>query len=773
MKRFVSKGILIMTALAAFAAVAPLANAQASSVTQVSTTPNGLQFFVDDQLYTSKMGAVWPQGSKHTLSAIILQKDTLGTTLYTFSQWQWSGGALPGSQVVVTADPTISGYQAVYTPSYALSVQFNNCPTANCVFPGTVYVNGVPTNYDQTFFIGQNGSAVIQAVPASGYVFVGWGSTNAGSVLQGFQQTLTMTQPMTVYPEFQIARTINFASIPSGLQVLADGEPLTTPASLQLGYNTTHPLGVVTPQQDNRGQWWVWQSWSDGGNAEHTYKVAAVPPPDTVTATFVQGVNVTLATDPQGLNLTVDGVSNLPTYNFVWGVGQAHTISAPAQQTDAQGHIWSFTGWSNGSTASQTVTVPPTAVPNGMRMVATYAPVAHLTVTNSLAGVSLMVNGTACTSPCDVYPPVGAQVDVSTTPSVPLAPGTRQDFLSWNVNGATKTSTQANGDLLVTLGQNAVTASPNYHLMNLLNATANPQAGATFSFQPSSPDNFYDSQATVTVKASVQPGYQFRSWTGDLSGPAPTGAVAMSSPRAVMAMLNSVPFIMAGGVINGAAVTPQSVVAPGSIVSVFGANLAQDVAVGASNPMVQTLGGVTVSVGTQIVPLYFVSPTQINFQLPNELAAGPQMLTISSTGQPNASAPFTVAPDAPGLFPVIAYGVPYGIVTHADGSAVTTGSPAQAGETLTVLGTGFGATTPERPAGYPVPSSQVYALTDPITVTIGGVSVTPSNAYAQSGSVGVDVVQFVVPTGLPSAANASLAVAINGVTSNAVQVPIQ
>jgi len=782
MKQFVTKGILFILALAVFATVAPLNLAQVgNSITQVSTIPNGLKFQVDGQYYYSTMGAIWPAGSKHALSAATVQYDTLGTTQYAFQGWTWSGGAVPGavsaggfSVVTVTADPTISGYQATYGTNYAVHVQFNNCPTLNCVSPGTVYVNGLPSNYDTTVFIGAGGTVTLQAVPASGYVFAGWGNTNAGTTLQGFQQTITINQPTTLYPVFQVAKTINFTSVPSGLQILADGELLTTPATLQWGYSSSHPLSIVSPQHDNQGNLWVFQSWSDNGAPQHTYTVTPVSTPETITATFVPGANVSFLTNPQGLALNVDGLSNWPTYNFVWGVGTSHTFSAPATLTDAQGHIWSFAGWSNNGPESQTMVVPSSAVPNGIRMVATYSPVGHLTVTNALAGASLVVNGAPCASPCDIYPAVGAQVDVATTLSVPVAPGQRQDFLSWTVNGAgTTTSTAPNGDLLVTLGQSAATASANYHLMNYLGALANPQAGATFSFQPSSPDNFYDSQTSVTVKANVLPGYQFRSWTGDLSGPAPSGSVSMSSPRAVTAMLNPVPFIMAGGVVNGAAVTPQAVVAPGSIVSVFGANLSQTTGVGPTNPMVQTLGGVTATVAGEIVPLYFVSPTQINFQLPVDLAPGPQTLTINSAGQPSATAPFTVSADAPGLFPTLSNDVTYGVITHADGSAVTPDAPAQTGETLTLFGTGFGATSPARTAGFPVPSSPVYALTDGPTLTIGGIPVTPTNAYAQPGSIGVDVLQFVVPAGLPPGANSALAVTIGGVTSNGVQLPIQ
>jgi uncharacterized protein (TIGR03437 family) len=775
MKPFASKAVVVLLALAIFAALAPLNEAQVgSSITQVSTVPANLWFSVDGQVFTQAMGAIWPTGSKHTLFAQYTQYDLLGTTQYNFTNWQWVGGTLAGgNNVVVTADPSISAYQAIYTTSYALSVQYDNCPAGNCPSPGTVYVNGAPISYDQTFFISAGGGVLLQAYPNNGYVFTGWGSPTVGNLIQGFQQSITVNQPTTVYPMFQVARTINLASVPSGLQLLQDHTPITTPAAMQWGWNSVHTLGAVT-QSDTSGLLWVFSSWSDGGAATHSYTVAPVVNPGTVTATFVPGALVTLATSPPGLNLIVDGQGNWPAYNFTWGVGQTHIVSAPAQQTDAQGHLWAFSSWSNSGPATQSITVPASAAANGLRLYATYTAVAHLSVTSALSSIAVNVNGSPCALPCDVYPPVGAQVDVGAPPSVAISPGSRQDLLSWSSSGAAASSTAANGDLLVTLGQSTVTASPVYHLMNSLAVSANPAGGATFAMQPSSPDGYYDSQATVTVKASVLPGYKFSAWSGDLAGPAPTGSVAMSAPRAAVAMLSPVPFIQPSGVVNGAGITPQAIVAPGSVVSVFGANLGASVAAGPSNPMVQTLGGVTARVGAEILPLYFVSPSQINFELPPDLPAGQQTLTVSSPGQPDATASFMVAADAPGIFPsTVANGVTYGLITHADGSAVTTNAPAQAGETLSVYGTGFGPTAPARPEGFAVPSSPAYLLTDPATVLVGGVSVTPVTAYALAGAVGVDVVQFVVPDGLPSASNSALTITVNQAVSNTVQLPIQ
>jgi len=776
MKRFVSKAVLACLALAVFAPLAPLNEAQVvNSITQVSTSPGGLQFFIDGQGFQQTTAAFWPAGSKHTLFVVPMQFSTLGDTQYSFQAWMWSGGQLAGgNQVVVTADPSISSYQAVYAVGYAVNLIFSSCPSGTCPSPGTIYVNGTPFIHDATVYVAAGGSAILQAYPATGYVFAGWGSVLSTNIVQGFQQTLTVSQPISVYPIFQLARTINLATVPSGLQVLQDHTPIATPASVQWGMGSTHTLGAVSPQEDNQGVTWVFSSWSDGGGSTHSYTVAAVVNPDTVTATFVPGAAVMFGTNPLGLSLSVDGRTNWPAYNFTWGVGETHTVAAPAQQTDAQGRVWNFSQWSNGGPAAQSVTVTPSIAANGLRMTASYTQAVQLTVNSTLNALPVTVNGSACALPCNISQPAGTQVDVGAPRSVPVSAGSRQDFVSWSVTGAASTGTAANGDLLVTLGANAVAVTPVYQLMNSLTASANPAGGATFSMQPPSPDGYYNSQTAVTVGALPQPGYKFRAWTGDLTGSAATSTLAMSVPRSITALLDSAPYIAASGVVNGAGVTPLAAVAPGSVVSVFGSGLASATAVGATSPMVQSLGGVTVSVGTQMLPLYFVSPAQINFQLPPVMPPGQQTLTISSAGQPDVQATFQVAADAPGIFASsVSNGVTFVLAAHADGSQVTSTAPAQAGETLTLFGTGFGATIPARPEGFAVPASPAYVLTDPATVQVGGVSVVPSNAYALPGAVGVDVIQFVVPAGLLSGTNASLTVTINQTTSNTVQVPIQ
>ena len=78
---------------AAVAALAAAAQAQTSSVTTIGTSPSGAQYSVDGQNYTQPVSAVWPQGSKHVLSAIPSQVNPAFGRSMTFNSWAWAGGS--------------------------------------------------------------------------------------------------------------------------------------------------------------------------------------------------------------------------------------------------------------------------------------------------------------------------------------------------------------------------------------------------------------------------------------------------------------------------------------------------------------------------------------------------------------------------------------------------------------------------------------------------------------------------------------------------------
>jgi uncharacterized protein (TIGR03437 family) len=80
---------------------------------------------------------------------------------------------------------------------------------------------------------------------------------------------------------------------------------------------------------------------------------------------------------------------------------------------------------------------------------------------------------------------------------------------------------------------------------------------------------------------------------------------------------------------------------------------------------------------------------------------------------------------------------------HEDRTLITPDSPAQRGESLTVYGTGFGATVPAWPEGLPVPRTPPFVLSDEDSALIGYAQVNAENAFAEPpDKIGVDAVQF-------------------------------
>jgi len=107
--------------------------------------------------------------------------------------------------------------------------------------------------------------------------------------------------------------------------------------------------------------------------------------------------------------------------------------------------------------------------------------------------------------------------------------------------------------------------------------------------------------------------------------------------------------VIAGSAVESAA-APSSTVAPNSLASLYGANLAPGVAQASAQPLPLALAGVTLSVTDaagvgRAAPLLYVAPGQINFVVPDGTAPG--LATLAVSGQTFTAA---VQPVAPTLF---------------------------------------------------------------------------------------------------------------------------
>ena len=155
--------------------------------------------------------------------------------------------------------------------------------------------------------------------------------------------------------------------------------------------------------------------------------------------------------------------------------------------------------------------------------------------------------------------------------------------------------------------------------------------------------------------------------------------------------------------VNGASFEPA--VTRGSIVAIFGSNLADATERAKRLPLPTNLAGTTVTVGDLELeaPLYFVSPSQINFQLPFEILGG--ILPIAVTTPQGKSKPMllNVAPSGPGIFTLSGDGKGKALAFGPDMLPLDAATP---GSTMVLYATGLGPTDPPSFSGSPGPAAE-------------------------------------------------------------------
>jgi len=775
----------------------------ATGQVSVSTVPAVARFAVDGTIYTGAASFFWPAGSKHTLqfltdSGQIYQSSPDRTAEYGFGGWKDNAGLLSlGNDPVqvVTADPRITSFTASLTIAYLVNLNFFTppdnlppvCPGTSIpsdVFrPGVVFINGVCYWSSASLYL--SGSVILNAVPFPGFVFLGYQTSQSSTA---YLTSLTITGPTSIWPIFSPAKRVTFMTNPPGLNVLIDHTvtptrsgtgpcqsqalPVAAPATMtplcfgdfDFAPGSTHTIAGVSPQYDLYGKSWVFDSWSNGAPQNSQLVVDSSTTAITLTANFVPGVPASFVTSPTGLKLNVDGRINWPSYNFVWGQGTTHQVSAPSQNTDAKGRKYSFQSWSNSGAAVQSIAVDANAATNGIRMVASYSILSRLVLQTSPPGLTIKANGSTCQTPCILDVPNGTQVALSAVSSIPTGANARLDLTGW--------SDGASSDHTFTVKADYTTIYASYSPSYQLAMGSNPAAGAQFSLNPPSPDNFYLANTAVTVTANPMPGFQFVRWNGDLSGTYPTGFLTVTRPLNVMALLSRTPYIAPTGVTNAAGTTPVSGVAPGSLIAIAGESLAPESLTGPANPLSQSLAGVSVLLGDRLLPLVSVSPQLIVAQIFSDLPDGNYTLTVESVGQSDISGTFNIVRNAPGLFTRAGTNPAIALALHEDGTPITTTSPAKTGELVSLFGTGFGTYSQGLLDGFQPPKNPP-AVQSPVQVTVGNVTVTPDSSTAASGYVGYTVTHFRITPDMPSGTNASVSVQVNGQQSNSVVLPLQ
>ncbi len=264
---------------------------------------------------------------------------------------------------------------------------------------------------------------------------------------------------------------------------------------------------------------------------------------------------------------------------------------------------------------------------------------------------------------------------------------------------------------------------------------------------------------------------------------ATTGPLTISKPTCADAQTPSFTVNRAVTTVSAASYLGASL-ASESIVAAFGSGMATGVALADSLPLPTTLLGTTIKVKDsagveRLSPLFFVAPTQINYQIPPSTAAGVATITVGSGDGTISTGKVNIATVAPGLFSANASGQGVAAATvlriKADGS--------QSFEPV-------GAYDQTRNQFVPLPidlgadSDQLFLIlfgtgarfdSSPATATclIGDVNAEVLYAGAQGGFVGLDQANVRLPRNLIGRGEVTVVLTVDGKMSNAVTINIK
>lgn len=221
-----------------------------------------------------------------------------------------------------------------------------------------------------------------------------------------------------------------------------------------------------------------------------------------------------------------------------------------------------------------------------------------------------------------------------------------------------------------------------------------------------------------------------------------------------------------------------------SIVAAFGANLADVTQIGTTIPLPTNLGGTQASVkdsagNERPAPLFFVSPTQVNYLIPQGTVSGNATVTITnwsgivsrSTVQVNAVAPGIFAANANGR------GVPAAVVERIRANGSRNTEPVarfdQAQNQFVALPIDLGAADDQIFLALFGTGFRFRSSLSAVTATIGGATAEVTFAGAQGDFVGLDQANIRINRSLMGRGDVDVVMTVDGQTTNTVRVNIK
>ena len=181
-------------------------------------------------------------------------------------------------------------------------------------------------------------------------------------------------------------------------------------------------------------------------------------------------------------------------------------------------------------------------------------------------------------------------------------------------------------------------------------------------------------------------------------------------PVTLQVVAQTSPTASAGGAVNNANFASGESLAQGDIVALFGSQFSTNSPTVTSGiPLPTNSGGTQVLVNGTAVPLYYVSATQIDFQLPFEAKTGDGTVQVVRNGTPGNLIYTNVAARVPRIY----------VITNAAGQLI---SSAKQGDVLVIYGVGFGPTSPFVATNTASPSNPTATIAGTTQVCFGNSS---------------------------------------------------
>jgi uncharacterized protein (TIGR03437 family) len=210
------------------------------------------------------------------------------------------------------------------------------------------------------------------------------------------------------------------------------------------------------------------------------------------------------------------------------------------------------------------------------------------------------------------------------------------------------------------------------------------------------------------------------------------------------------PNVPSNGVVEGAAF--GSGFAPGSIISIFGTDLAETTAFADALPLPTQMGGAAVEINGRWVPLYYVSPTQINAMVPFEVSGTVPVRVQTGGNSYSRAVNINLVAAAPRIFVT---GGTQGAIQNGSRNnvLVDAANPASAGDVVVIFCEGLGVTSPAVVSGVASPAVQVPGA---VSVTIGGQPASVQYKGLSPNFVGLYQVNAQVPAGVSGVVNVQI-----------------